>query len=370
MIKLLRWPILSLTMVGLSPAVSAGNDTLHIKNPRVIGIKSHYGFILPHSESIREISNSKPRGFQVDYARHLNTQWVWDYFGTYPRVGVSFAYFNYDNPEILGNSYTLKTYFEPYITYRYRINPTFRIGLGISYLDNVYNPVNNPHNLFYSSPISFFVLTNMGLNYQVNDFFDMTVSANFSHISNGSIKKPNKGINVPSLSMGLEYKLDKVNLEKRSRQLSKHDIHGKLWKISAGLYTSIKEIDTYGKKYHIYGIELTSGLIVNRVSAFNVGIDVSHDRSLREKNKMDVDGSANFSPTILSGILSHELLMGRLIFDQTIGWYINKPSVNSLPYYQKIGIGYRIDRSLSMGLSLKAHRIAADYISLKMGMKL
>jgi hypothetical protein len=44
--------------------------------------------------------------------------------------------------------------------------------------------------------------------------------------------------------------------------------------------------------------------------------------------------------------------------------------VNSLPYYQKIGIGYRIDRSLSMGLSLKAHRIAADFLSLKMGMKL
>jgi hypothetical protein len=348
--------------------VFGGSDTIYTKNPRIIGVKTHYGLILPHSESIREISYSKPRGIQLDYSRHLNTQWAWDYFGAYPRVGFSFAYFDYDNREILGSSYSLMAFFEPFVTYRHRINPTFRIGFGLSYLDNVFDPETNPHNLFYSSPFSFFILANTGLNYRINDFIDLRLSGNFSHISNGSIKKPNKGINFPTLSFGMDYKLDKVHFEQRSRLLSKHDMHGKLWKFNSDFYTSLKEVEISGRKYQIYGLELTGGVVVNRVSAINLGIDISHDRSLSEKSRI-YEGDY-FSPTVLAGIINHELMLGRIIFDQTIGLYFNKPSVNSKPYFQKLGLAYRIDRSMSVGLSLKAHNIAADFLSLKVGMRI
>src|SRR5699024_7469829 len=115
-----------------------------------------YGFIIPHSKSIQDVAYSKPRGFQIDYARHLNTQAMWDYFGCYPRLGFSFSYTDYDNPDILGNSYSLFAYFEPFVSFRSRFNPSFRFGVGMSYLDNVYDPEANPHNLFYSSSFSFY----------------------------------------------------------------------------------------------------------------------------------------------------------------------------------------------------------------------
>jgi hypothetical protein len=370
MIVYMKIKLLLIIFSVLSFSAFALNETAYISNPRVIGIKTHYGFILPHSESIREIAFSNPWGIQIDYAKQLNSQWAWDYLGGYPRVGLSFAYFNFDNPDILGNSYTVGAFFEPYVTFRHRINPSFRFGFGLSYLDNTFNSEKNPINMFYSSPISFFVLANFGLNYRINDLVDLSVASNFSHISNGSIKKPNKGINFPTFSVGLDYKLDKVVLEKRTRQLSKYDIHGDLWRINANFYTSLKQLDVGSKLYQIYGLELTGGRILNRISALHLGIDISHDRSVVDRNRLDIEKIAGFNPTVFSGILSHEFLLGRFIVEKGLAIYLNKPSAFSSKYYQKIGFGYRLDHNLNMGISLKAHRIAADFVSFKVGMNI
>ena len=347
--------------------IKAETDSSYVKNPGIIGLKAHYGFIIPHSKTIRDISYSKPWGVQLEYAKHINTQKVWDYCGCYPRIGFLFNYVNYDNPDILGNSYTLATYIEPFIGFKNRLNPSFRLGFGISYLDNVYDPVTNPQNLFYSYPLSFYMLANIGLNYRLNNHININLTGNYSHISNGRIKLPNKGINFPTISLGVDYNLAEVNLVDRNRQLSKQDLHGSLWKFNFDLYTSKKEVNERDNKYQVYGFQFSTGYIVSRISAVNIGVEVNHDRSLIERNKRDLQNQDNYNPTCFSAYISHEFLLGRFILDQAVGFYFTKPSISSSLFYQRAGLKYKLNKSLYAGINLKTHTSTADFIDLRMG---
>lgn len=348
-------------------SATANGDTL-VTNPLIVGIKPHYGFIIPHTQSVREISTTNPWSTQFELSKHINTQKAWDYCGCYPKVGFLFNYTNYDNPEILGNSYTLAAFLEPYITFQGIINPSFRLGFGLSYLDQVYDPVTNPQNLFYSYPLSFYMLASLGVNVNVSDRINLNLFGNYSHISNGRIKQPNKGINYPTLSLGLDYKINDVYLIDRVRMLSKKDIHKKIWKWDLNFYLSRKEINENEKKYQVYGLQFTSGYILNRLSAINFGVEINHDRSLVERNRRDHPESESFNPTNFALLLKHEFLMGRFILSQAAGYYLNRPTVGTPKFYQRAGLSYRINHLLNLGINLKTHTSNADFIDFRMGM--
>lgn len=360
-------PLLMILMaLGFSPLLSA-KETESARNPRTIAARLHYGYIIPHSESIREISYSRPRGFQLEYSRRMNTQEVWDRAGCYPEFGLSFYYFNYDNPSILGHSYTLSGFVEPVFNHRNRIQPSFRMGAGVSYMDKVYHPENNPENLFYSHPISFYLLLNLGLNYQISDLFSLNLSGNYSHISNGRIRQPNKGINFPTFSIGIDYHIDPPAFEDRSRNQSREDLYGNLFKINIAAYMARKDADNDGQKFQTYGVEVTAGYIVTRLSGLNFGIELTHDRSVTHMKSKGNENSQKLNPTTASCILRHELFLGSFIFDQTLGIYLNKPLPRSHQTYQKIGLRYKLRRDFNIGLVLKTHTKTADFVSLNLG---
>ena len=78
---------------------------LQAQNPSYYGLKAHYGFIIPHSSSLEDISSSNPWGIEVDYSRLKINQKAWNNCNCYAGSGVSFSYFNYGNQDQLGNSY-------------------------------------------------------------------------------------------------------------------------------------------------------------------------------------------------------------------------------------------------------------------------
>ncbi|EJF09284.1 hypothetical protein O71_16275 [Pontibacter sp. BAB1700] len=69
-----------------------------------IGLTGHTGFIIPHSREIRDISGSNPWGIEADVSLHFTNERAWQYLQGYPRLGAALAYYNFDNPDILGNA--------------------------------------------------------------------------------------------------------------------------------------------------------------------------------------------------------------------------------------------------------------------------
>ena len=114
----------------------------------IVGLNTQYGYIIPHSEELKEISSSAPWGLTADVSKLLYSDKSWSNCHCYSKLGLSFAYYNYSNPAELGNSYNLIVFAEPFLGYKKNVHTTLRAGMGATYLNQVYDEVTNPSNLF------------------------------------------------------------------------------------------------------------------------------------------------------------------------------------------------------------------------------
>ena len=72
------WVLLLLVPMQFLQASSAG-DSAEVKNVLSIGIRGHYGFIIPHSKQIKELSYANPWGVEAEIAWHLMGENIWRY---------------------------------------------------------------------------------------------------------------------------------------------------------------------------------------------------------------------------------------------------------------------------------------------------
>jgi len=338
------------------------------RSPWNVGASGHYGYIIPHSKAIRQVANSNPRGVQVDVSKHLTSQKVWDQCKCYPKVGGSFTYFNYDNPKILGSSWNLIAFIEPFITHKYKVNPSFRMGAGISYLNNIYDPVTNPDNLFYSSPISFIILASVNVNFRLSEQWNLNVGGSFNHISNGRMKQPNKGINFPTIKLGANYYFTPTVFPDRKSGKTLDEIFPDKWQYNLAFFKGLKEVEERGKKYTVLGAAGTVGRILTRVNSLHTGIEWLYDNSIKERNQRA--GEKVGEPAVWAYLLGHELMMGRFSFTQTLGFYINKPFPTHSDMFHRWGLYYKPKDIFYFGVNLKVHKRTADFLEFRAGISL
>jgi hypothetical protein len=336
------------------------------RSPFSLGLRSHYGFIIPHSSTIREVSGSRPWGLELDAALLLTGDKAWGYCFCYPRMGLTLSYFNYANPEVLGNSYSLLYYVEPFLSYRRRVNFSFRAGAGVSYLDTPYHPVTNPTNLFYSSPLSFLLQVNVALNYRLTPHLNLRMAGYYSHISNGGMREPNKGINFPTTSIGLDYTFRLPQLGERFRNRQSSASGRKNYFEAAASFTAKPANAGEPRRYPIIGLMATYNRVVSRRSVLHSGLGWAADWTLKEKAER-INQRTDFNRVSL--LLGHDLLIGRFEFSQDLGVYLYSPYHAMDPVYQRYTLKFRLSDRLFTAVSLKAHRQTADYLDARIGLR-
>lgn len=331
----------------------------------ILGSKFQTAFIIPHSSELREISDTYPLGFQVEWSKLKLSQKAWEQCNCYAKVGLSFAYFNYRNPAQLGNSYNLILFAEPYLTFKRNFFITFRSGAGITYLDQVYDEDTNPENTFYSSPISFIVLLNMALNYRLTEQLNLNLTAHYNHISNGGIKHPNKGMNFPAIGLGVDYILSPYHFEERDKvAIEKGRTYG------YGRFFTTRKTKTATRDFPeetkmLFGIAGGAKTRIANFNALSMGFEIIRDNTLlTEAKRRGID----ITPYVLGAGIGHHFIFGRFNFNQQLIYYLYKPfEFTSKKFYQRYEVAYQINRYLVAGVSLKAHGHVAENFDLRIG---
>ncbi|WP_448518414.1 acyloxyacyl hydrolase [Rhodoflexus sp.] len=346
--------------------VQAQNADSVVRQPVAIGLRTHYGFILPHSEEIRSISFSRPRGLEIEISRQLLRRQYWQFCSCYPRIGLSVGYYSFDNPQILGNAWSAIAFVEPFMAAPARFNVSYRMGAGFSYLDRVFDPVSNPQNLFYSTAISFNLLTNLSLNYRLTQQTKLRLYGNFNHISNGGLKEPNKGINFPTFGLGIDYSLENIAFPS-FEQTDWREEYQQGWEYRVAAFTTAKTAERNDdSRYWIFGATADASRRVGRLSGLNAGMEVIVDYSLRERLlRNEPERSRQFTRAAV--LLGHELLLGRIGFRQQLGVYVYAPVRAMHPVYQRFELSYKTPSGLFAGMSLKSHTRTADFMDLRIG---
>lgn len=330
----------------------------------IIGFKSQTGFIIPHSSDLREIADTYPLGFQVEWSKLNLSQRAWEQCNCYSKVGLSFAYFNYQNPLQLGNSYNLILFAEPFLTFKRDFFISFRPAAGITYLDQVFDEETNPSNTFYSSPVSFIVLLNLALNYKLTENWHLNLTAHYNHISNGGIKQPNKGMNFPGIGLGVDYIINPLALVEREKvSIEKGRILG-YGRVFATRKTKAATEDAPEKSKLLFGIAGGAKTRIANFNAVSAGLELIRDNTLSGVKS----GGNTKAPYVLGAGIGHHFIFGRFNFNQQMIYYLYKPfDFTDKKFYQRYELAYQINSYLLAGVSLKAHGHVAENFDLRIG---
>ncbi len=363
---ILSWMVLAMSMLPVfllqaSPTLSGDTSRAAIN----IGLTGHTGFIIPHSQDIRDIANSNPWGIEADVSLHFTNERAWQYIQGYPRLGAALAYYNFDNPEVLGSAYTFLLYVEPFLSAHRRFSLSFRFAAGLAYMDNIYNPETNPDNLFYSTAISFPLEVNLLGNYRLSERWMLRAGGTYKHISNGGLRQPNKGINFPSATLGLNYTLLPADFPERQLTEAMLDQHERDFLVAV-FGTGKDRRDKPSRKLPLLGIAAYVSQPIGRISALTGGAEWIADFTLREYLQDEEENKSFQRGALLAG---HELRIGRIRFSQQLGIYVYAPHKARDPVYQRWGLEYHSGGRMFYGINLKAHRHVADFVDIRVGMR-
>jgi hypothetical protein len=236
-----------------------------------------------------------------------------------------------------------------------------RGSLGISWLTNSFHPVHNPDNRSYSLPIGAYLQVGLVLHFKVTGRFTINASANYQHISNGGVKDPNRGINWPTASAGLSYRINDAEFKEQEYHPSKRFTEKN--RIETGLYASGIIIEKGEKQvYPVVGLFLAYHRRLNNLHSISAGADLHLDLALSESQRRANEEQYYHFTSLLIG---HEFLMGDFEFLQQIGHYVTPPDERFINWYHRWGLNYALSSSFSLGVSLKAHLHMAHFADVR-----
>lgn len=359
------WLIFQLSVFGIE-AQENDSTVIPSKLPGVFSIDSdiHYGFVFAHSPLVENTKGAKPTGVEVSFSWQKNDAATWDLCNCYPRRGLMIAYYDYDS-RILGRSIGASYFLEPNYKLGKRNFFFIKAAAGLAYMTSPFDSVKNPTNMSYSSAVSGYLLVGIGLWFRLNDRWWLNSSANYQHISNGGLSQPNKGINWPTLGIGVRYQNDTRDYYTGPRTKEKFWKNNSIrWDIGIFGITR-KGTDELGnrKRQPLFGLGLQASKQVGRINRILASTEMFYDENMRIQLKRDsTDASA-----IKAGIaFGHEFVLGKFLFSQRLGVYV----FDQTPYYDRIfhrwGIHYMTNSNWGVGVSLLAHRHVADFVDLRL----
>ena len=334
--------------------------------PWVLGAYAQGSIVLEHTYAIKHLVASHPTGFELNVQRQTTGAAPWHRWYRYPKAGLALIYYDFHNP-VVGRIFAVS----PYISKTFSRGPkhdfSFRLGAGLAYLTNPYDRVENHKNTIASSVLNATLQLRFEYDYALTPRLGLLLGLGLNHYSNGATSKPNFGVNLPTIVLGLNYH------EQRPVAVGGPVVEqpagvGELF-YNASTSLGYKQRTAGDKtKYLVNSLTLAVGRRLNRKSNLLLGAEGFYDRSLTAQLDDTLRaGAARPNVGKVGVFLGHELLFGRLAFASHLGFYVYAPYKSSTVYYERLGLKYHFTNHLFAAIDLKIHRGAADVIEFKIG---
>lgn len=337
------------------------------QNPISYQAEAEYGFLFLHSEDIAPIGQSYPIALGFSRQAWLLNEDHWDNCHCYPRFGFSLAAHYYDNPEVLGWGIPLYGFLEPWYKLGEKWFFNLRAGAGLIYLSKPYDELDNPLNLSYSLPLSAYLSVGLGMAYAPSEYWRWSMQMRYNHTSNGGIREPNKGLNYPTLVLGLDRSLKPIHFQSGGKKAFDARQRRKLVSLQGFLAAKAggkvgSGVNEQDVTYLVSGLALRYSHQVARSSALI--LETEWIRNLAYRKQIERQGGAQSFHQI--GLeFGHEFLLGKFSFSQAAGVYLFKEYGSAAGWYQRYTLLYRPWPNVSLGPGLKAHANVAEFLDFR-----
>jgi hypothetical protein len=332
-----------------------------------ISLRGYYGFIDPSLPKLEYVLDSRPFLTELSISTQTTGKKRWQQSNGYPELGISFLYGNSGSSEYIGHVTALV----PFIQFPFFETSVFyggvRVGMGGAWVEKIFNPQTNYKNLIIGSHLNFCsnLMVLAGILVLPRTRLDFGIS--LTHISNGSMKLPNYGLNPISISTGIKYDLHPP------LQMIRKTIPAleKKWGFYLYSFAAFKEsYPLESPLYLVNVLNLEAMKDFSHTGRYGGGLNLTYDRALtsevynaptfafdRSKLKLEV-----------ALYLAYEYVAGNLSFPVQLGYYLyNNYLISS--FYELVGIKYRIAKHWIFGAGIKAHYGEGDFVQWGLGYK-
>jgi hypothetical protein len=320
------------------------------------GLDTHTGWIIPHNSELKDIASSRPFSFGISSQWMKTSQKNWETCNCFHYLGLKFSVVDFQNQQELGQAWNLAGTFEPILFRSGKWAASIESGIGVSYLNKVYDPIENPSNTFFSTPISFLLSVAPKLTYDFAPNWALQTSFTYNHISNGGQRQPNRGMNFPMWGLGILHYTQKMDFPSfQKSQLSRNWF----FYIDLGFNTRDGGDGSRNPNFTLSGGGYRQ---LSRIIGLGGGLELAKDFSLpvQESRK----------EALIPGIyLENHFLFGRFDFSQRMVKYLFKPEgyQEDHRFYQRYTLNYLLGRNFRIGAGLKAHGHVAEYMDFRVG---
>lgn len=349
-----------------------------LRSPNLVAeVRPYYGFTLDHHIEMTPFRRHyMAYEFSIMKATYGRTRW--EYMYNYPFIGLAYWYSDLGGARPLGDAHALFPFISFPLMRSSDFNLYFRLGAGIGYLTKKYHRYDNYENLAIGSNINGAINLLVEARWRLGKRFMAAGGVSLVHFSNGAIKQPNYGLNMPGVNLALAYRLSRENPYLRQKlmpRLEPFEFDGKKFlQVDVNLAVGIKDYQATLGNGASYGVvTLHSHLLwpVKFKSRMGFGIDLSYDGS--DEKLLGLKGIAPESKIDLvrTGINgAYELYFSRMAIMLNLGVYLTGLDKSDGYIYEKVALRFGITDQMFASIMLRAHYARADFVSLGLGYRI
>jgi hypothetical protein len=359
-LSLKKYSILALILLNVLKCYA--QDSIQIKNAIAPYVHLHYGFVMPSAKDVEYLGKSHTQALEFGIEIKTRGAKYWHEAYNFPTFGFTCMAFNLNNPT-LGNFIIAVPYQSLNLIKPSKIELKFRIGVGIGYISNKFDRIDNHRNRVISANIGGVMHGGLEFGYNLNKNGKIISKLYITHMSNGAYSMPNFGINLPTLSIGYSHFINERNeirIENR--------VIPKFKKFSFDFSSSVGFKENYptdGERFRAFRISAYGILRTNYKNGWIIGFDGFNDLSLKDIQKRH--SNSDFDTKRVGFLTGHELHIGKFSLVTSLGTYIYKPFKRDSLFYQRYGFKYYFTENIYLGVFLKTHLGVADNIEWTLG---
>lgn len=370
-----------LAVLILAPVFrSSGQAKFHhqLRTPNLIlEGRAYYGWTLDHHIEMTPFRRHYP-AYEVSLFKATYGRTRWEYMYNYPFIGISYWYSDLGNTDALGSGHAIFPYIDFPLLNSRGFNVYFRLGVGLGYISRPYDRYENYENIAIGSHLNGAVNLKLEARWRLGDRFLASGGLALMHFSNGAIKLPNYGLNIPCVTAAVAYRLTRENVYLKRKLLPElytfEFDNRKFLNLDFNLAFAIKDMQAtlgVGNRYFVGTVFANLMWPVSYKSRFGLGLDASYDGSdekLLSLKGIEPDARINLVKTGITA--AYELEFSRMSILLNLGSYLSGLDKSDGYVYEKLAIRIGITEELFGSLTLKAHYAKADFVAFGLGYRL
>lgn len=280
--------ILIMTMMSFLSSPLLGQDYRWIHNKNyLVEFRGHYGFFYHHHFEMEHFNAHFP-AFEASFYKGTFGEKEWQSLYNYPYIGFTFYHSRLGGFDELGKVYALYPFINYPLLRAERSQLTFKLGVGLAYLTNKFDHLENYQNFSIGSHVN--AAVNLSFEYRQELFPRMMSIASFglTHFSNGATKSPNYGLNTFSGAWGFAFYLrdPRADLTPVKRpDYYPFEFDGKNWYcIDLDYGLGVKDVSqTMGKNERYLVHDLSARFLVQFTTSSRAGFTLSFVKDNSDK---------------------------------------------------------------------------------------